>query len=428
MNSDSHTSRLPGFYELGHEERVEALRAAQIVSEDALEALSGEHGLDPATAAAMIENSIGVFGLPLGIAANFVVNGRDVLVPMAIEEPSVVAGASYMAKLVRGSGGFEAEADPPHMIGQIQVLDVDDLDAARRSVLAERERLLAGLEGLHPAIQELGGGPVDLEVNPLLETAVGPTLIVHLIYDTRDAMGANAVNTAVEALAPEIEALTGGSAHLRILSNLADRRLARARCRVRKDSLAYGDFSGEQVRDGIVAAWAFAQVDPHRAATHNKGIMNGIDAVTVATGNDWRAVEAGAHAYAARSGQYSSLSRWWTDPGGDLRGELELPLALGTVGGATQVHPGAQACLELMGVEDARQLAEVVVAVGLAQNLAALRALATEGIQRGHMRLHARQVALAAGARGDQVDRIARRMVSEDEVRFERAQALLDEE
>lgn len=428
MTNDDYSSRLSGFYDLGREERFAALRAATGISDEALNALSGQAGLDAATAAMMVENAVGVFGLPLGLALNFVVNGREVIVPMAIEEPSVIAGASYMAKLVRAGGGFEAEADPPHMIGQVQLLEIGDLDAAAQAVEAESDRLLGILQGMHPAIQDLGGGPQGLEVRPLQQTARGPMLIVHIIYDTRDAMGANAVNSAAERVASELETLTGGRAHLRILSNLADRRLARARCRVPTQELAFQDYSGAQVRDGIIDAWAFAEADPYRAATHNKGIMNGVDAVVIATGNDWRAVEAGAHAWAAGSGRYKPLSRWWQDENDDLRGEIELPLALGTVGGATRVHPAAKAALELMRVETAAELAEIVAAVGLAQNLAALRALATEGIQRGHMRLHARQVALAAGASTEQVDRIARQLIEEDAVRPERAQELLQQE
>jgi hydroxymethylglutaryl-CoA reductase len=251
-------------------------------------------------------------------------------------------------------------------------------------------------------------------------------LVVHLIYDTRDAMGANALNTAAEKIAPLLEDITGGRAHLRILSNLADRRIARARCTIPAETLAYGQFDGERVRDGIIEAWALAETDPYRAATHNKGIMNGIDAALIASGNDWRAVEAGAHAYAARSGRYSSLSRWWVDDDGSLAGELEMPLAVGIVGGATRVHPTAQACLEILGVGSARELAEIIVSLGLAQNLAALRSLATEGIQRGHMGLHARQVAIAAGAKDEDIDRIAKRMVSEGTVRLDRARELLE--
>jgi len=373
----------------------------------------------------MIENVVGVFGLPLGIAVNFEVNGRDVFIPMVIEEPSVVAGASYMARLARQGGGFQAETTAPEMIAQMQVLDVNDLEAARRALLAEKDSILAEADRVDPVLQNLGGGARDLEVRLLPDTPVGPMLIVHLIYDTRDAMGANAANTAAERLAPRVEAVTGGRVHLRILSNLADRRLARSRCRIPAAALAFGDFTGERVRDGIVEAWAFADVDPYRAATHNKGIMNGVDAVVIATGNDWRAIEAGAHAYAARSGRYTSLSQWSKGGDGALEGRLEMPLAVGTVGGATRVHPAARACLRLLGVASAQELAQIVVSVGLAQNLAALRALATEGIQRGHMGLHARQVAIAAGAEGDQVEKVAHQLVLEGIVRLDRAEAIL---
>ncbi len=388
-------------------------------------ALSGAAGLSPAQADHMIENAVGVYALPLGIAQNFMVNGRDVLAPMAIEEPSVVAGASFMARLARSGGGFTAEADPPEMIGQMQVLDVADLEKARAMLLERKGELLAQAAGIDPLLTRLGGGPRDLEVRLFEGTPVGPFLVVHLIYDVRDAMGANAVNTAVERLAPRVEAITGGRVHLRILSNLADRRLARARCTVRLEALAFGPYTAEEVRDGIIAAWAFAAVDPYRAATHNKGIMNGVDAVTIATGNDWRAVEAGAHAYAARGGRYTSLSAWSKGPDGSLVGSLEMPMAVGMVGGATKVHPAARAALKLMGVETAAELAEIIVSVGLAQNLAALRALATEGIQRGHMALHARQVAIAAGAQGEAVDRLARQLAAEGAVRIDRAEEIL---
>jgi hydroxymethylglutaryl-CoA reductase len=311
------------------------------------------------------------------------------------------------------------------MIAQMQVLDVNDLEAARRALLAEKDSILAEADLVDPILQSLGGGARDLEVRLLPDTPVGAMLILHLIYDTRDAMGANAANTAAERLAPRVEAITGGRVHLRILSNLADRRLARSRCRIPAATLAFGDFSGERVRDGIIEAWAFAAADPYRAATHNKGIMNGVDAVVIATGNDWRAIEAGAHAYAARSGRYTSLSRWSSGEDGSLEGFLEMPMAVGTVGGATRVHPTARACLRLMGVTAAHELAEIIVSVGLAQNLAALRALATEGIQRGHMGLHARQVAIAAGAQGALVEAVARRMVSEGTVRSDRAETLV---
>ncbi|MGH2628802.1 MAG: hydroxymethylglutaryl-CoA reductase, degradative, partial [Anaerolineales bacterium] len=387
MPSDR-TSRIPGFYDLPLPERRARAAAVAGLEPAAAAELEGSPGLTPDQADHMIENVVGRYALPLGVAVNFQVNGRDYLVPMAIEEPSVVAGASFMARLVREGGGFQATAPFPVMIGQIQLLDLPDVEQAREDVLAHQEEILALADEVDPVIRRLGGGSRGIEARVLEETPVGPMLIVHLHYDTRDAMGANAVNTAAERLAPLLERITGGRAHLRILSNLADRRLARTACRVPLGALAFQDFSAEQVRDGIVAAWAFAAADPYRAATHNKGIMNGVDAVVIATGNDWRAVEAGAHAYAARSGRYTSLSRWGVGPGGDLTGELEMPMAVGIVGGATRVHPTAKACLALLGVRSAGELAEVIVSVGLAQNLAALRALATEGIQRGHMGLH----------------------------------------
>jgi hydroxymethylglutaryl-CoA reductase len=390
-------------------------------------ALSGQGGLSVESADHMIENVIGTFSLPLGVARYFKINGRDIAIPMVVEEPSIVAGASFMAKLARGTGGFFAHTTAPEMIGQIQVLDVDDLPSARLKLLAEKDRLLAEAAQVDPILTKLGGGPRDLEVRLITESPIGPFMVVHLVYDVVDAMGANAVNTAVERLAPMIEQITGGRVLLRILSNLADRRLARARVTIRTADLAFDDFRGDQVRDGIIQAWAFAAADPYRAATHNKGIMNGVDPVLIATGNDWRAVEAGAHAYAARSGRYSSLSTWGADAAGDLVGTLEMPLALGTIGGATRVHPGAQASLSLMSVASAAELAEAIVSVGLAQNLAALRALATEGIQRGHMSLHARQVAIAAGAQDDQIDSLAERLISDEIIRVDHAQRILQE-
>ncbi len=420
---NSKTSRIPGFYNLSLAERRAAM--AGWLSPEDLAAWTPAAGLDPEQANHMIENVIGVHALPLGIALNFVVNGREVLVPMAVEEPSVVAGASFMAKLARAGGGFIAQTTPPEMIGQIQVLDIPDLLAAPGAILEQKARLLDQVAEIDPVLQRLGGGPRDLEVRLFEDSPVGPFLVVHLIYDVRDAMGANAINTAVERLAPTVEAITGGRAHLRILSNLADRRLARAKCVIPLSELAFGDFGAEAVRDGIIAAWAFAAVDPYRAATHNKGIMNGVDAVVIATGNDWRAIEAGAHAYAARSGRYTSLSVWSKDEQGNLVGSLEMPLAVGIVGGATRVHPAARSALKLMGVTSAEQLAEIIVSVGLAQNLAALRALATEGIQRGHMSLHARQVAVAAGAQGEWIERLALRLVQENAVRIDRAQEIL---
>jgi hydroxymethylglutaryl-CoA reductase len=313
------------------------------------------------------------------------------------------------------------------MIGQMQIIDLDDPPTARLKLLEQKNRLLTEAAQVDPVLAKLGGGPRDIQVRLIESSPIGPFLVLHLVDDVRDAMGANAVNTAVERLTPMVQEITGGRVLLRILTNLADRRLARARVTIRLDDLATGDFSAEEVRDGVIAAWAFAAVDPYRAATHNKGIMNGVDAVVIATGNDWRAVEAGAHAYAARSGRYTSLSTWGLDADGNLAGTLEMPMAVGTVGGATRVHPAARAALKLMGVTSAHQLAEIIVSVGLAQNLAALRALATEGIQRGHMGLHARQVAIAAGAAGQQIERVAAQMVAEKTIRSDRAEEIMKE-
>ncbi len=417
------SSRLPGFYNLGIHERRAML--SKFVSAQDLAAMSGEAGLTVEQADHMIENVIGLHGIPLGIALNFVVNGRDVLVPMAIEEPSVVAGASFMARLARAGGGFIAHTTPPEMIGQMQVLEVAEPRSARMALIEQKENLLAEAAEIDPVLKDLGGGPRDIEVRLIEDSPIGAFLVIHLIYDVRDAMGANAVNTACERLAPAVEAITGGRVHLRILSNLADRRLGRAQCTIPVEQLAFGEYTAEEVRDGVIAAWAFAAADPYRAATHNKGIMNGVDAVVIATGNDWRAIEAGAHAYAARGGRYTSLSTWGVDDQGNLVGTLEMPMAVGVVGGATKVHPTARAALALMGVTSASELAEIIVSVGLAQNLAALRALATEGIQRGHMSLHARQVAIAAGAQGEMIERLAQRLVAEKTVRVDRAEAIL---
>src|SRR5215210_3157184 len=425
-------SRISGFYNMTLDERRTTLEDASssppgtnLPPQDLSPFTTG--GLSPEAADHMIENVIGLYSLPLGIALNFQVNGRDVLVPMTLEEPSVVAGASFMAKLARPGGGFTATTTDPLMIGQMQVIHVTNLHEAKLKLYERKADLLAEADTIDPILKKFGGGARDLEVRMIDSSPIGPFLVVHLIYDVRDAMGANAVNTACERLAPRIESITGGKVHLRILSNLADRRIARARCTIPLKELAFDNFSGEEVRDGIIAAYAFAAVDPYRAATHNKGIMNGVDSVVIATGNDWRAIEAGAHAYAARSGRYTSLSTWNKDADGSLVGTLEMPMAVGIVGGATKVHPTAQAALKLMGVTTARALAEIIVSVGLAQNLAALRALATEGIQRGHMTLHARQVAIAAGATGALVEQVASRLVAEKVVRIDRAEAVLRE-
>ena len=422
------SSRLPGFYDLSVADRVKQLTESTNWDSASVDALTLSGGLSIEQADHMIENVVGIFGLPLGIATNFIVNDREVLVPMVVEEPSVVAGASFMAKLARDGGGFVAETTPPEMIGQIQILDLENLEVASEAILANKDKILAEADAVDPVLTGLGGGARDIEVRIIKSSPSGKMLILHLIFDTRDAMGANSVNTAVERISPLIEEITGGRTHLRILTNLADRRLAKAVCRIPFESLAYGEYSGERVRDGIVEAYTFAAVDPYRAATHNKGIMNGIDAVVIATGNDWRAVEAGAHAYAARDGAYTSLSVWSVGKNGELVGELELPLAVGIIGGATRVHPVAKAALQMLDVTSASDLAEIIVSVGLAQNLAALRALASEGIQRGHMSLHARQVAISAGAEGEKIQVSADQMVEEGIISGERAQELLGSE
>lgn len=423
------SSRLQGFYQLNPFERLQMVKSFDGLVDEDLRALHGGHGgaLTIERADKMIENVIGTYNLPLGIATNFRINGRDYLIPMVVEEPSIVAGASYAARMVRDGGGFETSSTEPLMIGQVQLVNVRDPDQARQTILARKEEILALANAQSRSLVSLGGGARDVEVRFFPASPMGPILVVHLIIDCRDAMGANAVNTMAEAVAPLLAEMTGGKVYLRILSNLTDRRLARARCVVPAASLARDGLSGEEVVEGILWAYAFAAVDPYRAATHNKGIMNGIDPVLVATGNDWRAVEAGAHAYASRNGHYTSLSHWERDAQGNLVGTLEMPLAVGIVGGATKVHPTAQAALKLLGVRSAAELAEVCVAAGLANNLAAMRALACEGIQQGHMSLHARQIAMAAGASGTLVDEVARRMVAERNIKLARAEEIIAE-
>jgi hydroxymethylglutaryl-CoA reductase len=375
----------------------------------------------------MIENVIGTFSLPLGIATNFQINGRDTLIPMAVEEPSIVAGASYAARLTRAGGGFQASSTDPLMIGQVQLVNVAAPHGARQSILSRKAEILERANQQSRSLVTLGGGARDVEVNIFADSPMGPMLVVHLIIDCRDAMGANAINSMCEAVAPLLEQITGGRAYLRILSNLTDRRLARARAVVPPAALERDGMSGEEVIEGILWAYAFAAVDPYRATTHNKGILNGIDPVLIATGQDWRAVESGAHAYAARSGQYTSLSVWERDAEGNLVGTLEMPLSVGIVGGATRVHPTAQAALKLLDVASATELAEICVCAGLASNLAAMRALACEGIQQGHMGLHARQIAMAAGALGSEIDSIADQMAIERNIKPARAEELLAE-
>jgi len=386
------TSRIPGFHRLSRQARVELIARASGLSESECRALAGNEVLDLETADAMIENAVGVFGLPLGIATNFLVNGRDVLVPMVTEEPSVVAAASNAARLVRAGGGFSAEADEPRMIGQIQLIDVPDTRIAVAALRAESARLVERARRLQPRMVERGGGAREIEI----DVAADGSIAVHVIADVGDAMGANAINTLMEGLAPEMAAISGGTVNLRILSNLSDRRLARASALIPFEHLAVEGMAGDVVARRIESATNFAAASTHRAATHNKGVMNGIDAVAIATGNDWRAIEAGAHAYAARSGRYGPLAVWKVE-GKALRGTLELPLAVGTVGDRIRINPRARLALRVLAVGGARELAMVMAAVGLGQNFAALRALATEGIQRGHMELHSRSATAANG-------------------------------
>ena len=419
-------SRLGGFYQLNPFERLQAVRSFDGLNDEDLRQLHGGNGaLTVERADKMIENVVGTFNLPLGIATNFRVNGRDVLIPMVVEEPSIVAGASYAAKLVREGGGFDASSTEPLMIGQVQLVKVPDPARARYDILSRSEEILALANRQSSSLLALGGGAKEVEAQIFEASPMGPMLVVHLIIDCRDAMGANAINTMAEAVAPLLEQISGGRAYLRILSNLSDRRLARARAIVPAKALARDGITGEEVIEGILWAYSFAAVDPYRATTHNKGILNGIDPVLIATCNDWRAIEAGAHAYAARSGRYTSLTTWERDAQGNLVGTIEMPLAVGIVGGATKVHPAAQAALKLLNVKHANELAEICVCAGLASNLAAMRALATEGIQRGHMSLHARQIAMAAGAHGGEIDEITRRMVEEKLIKPARAEALL---
>ena len=415
------TSDLTGFYKLNPIERLNLVKEFANLTDDEARALGSTGALPMEQANRMIENVVGVMPVTLGIAVNFLINGKDYLIPMAIEEPSVVAAASNAAKIARTRGGFTTSSTGPVMIGQIQLVGVKDPHGSRMAVLAAKGDLLKKANDQDPVLVSNGGGARDLEVK-VLDTQVGPMVITELLVDCRDAMGANAVNTMTEAVAPMIESITGGRVYLRIISNLATKRLMRARAIFDKEALG-----GEDVVDGVVAAYAFAASDPFRCATHNKGIMNGVTAVVLATGNDTRAVEAGAHAYASISGRYKPLSTWEKNSNGDLVGCVEFPVAVGLIGGATAVHPIAKVTKKILGIKTATELGEVIAAVGLAQNLAALRALATEGIQRGHMRLHARNVAAMAGATGDLIDKVADAMVKEKKVRIDRAKEILEE-
>jgi len=420
-------SRLPQFRSLTPAQRRDFLIDACGLGAEDRALLDAPGALPLPLADGMIENVFGTFELPMGVAGNFRINGRDVLIPMAVEEPSIVAAASYMAKLAREDGGFQTSSTLPLMRAQVQVVGITDPYGARIAVLQARDRIIERANGRDKVLIQLGGGCKDIEVHVFPDSPRGAMIVMHLIVDVRDAMGANTVNTMAESVAPLLEEITGGSVRLRILSNLADLRLARARVRLTAQTLATKERSGEEIIEGILDAYTFAAIDPYRAATHNKGIMNGIDPVIVATGNDWRAVEAGAHAYASRGGLYTSLTRWEKDNSGALVGTIELPMPVGLVGGATKTHPLARLALRMMDVKSAQELGEIAAAVGLAQNLGALRALATEGIQRGHMALHARNIALVAGATGDEVEAVAKRLAAEHDVRTDRALEVLQE-
>ncbi len=415
------TSEIPGFYKLSVEERMSLVRKLTGLGEDESKAISNTGGLPVDVADRMIENVVGGITVPMGIATNFRINDKEYLVPMAIEEPSVVAAASNAAKMARVKGGFNVTNTGPVMIGQIQVVSLADPNGAKMRLLKRKAEILKKANDQDPMLVSLGGGAKDLTAR-VISTLKGQMIVAELIVNTGDAMGANAVNTMAEAVAPMVEEFTGGRVFLRIISNLADRRLIRASAVFEKEAIG-----GEEAVDGVIYAYAFAEADPYRCSTHNKGIMNGVIAVAIACGQDVRALEAGAHTYASRTGSYKPLSTWEKNADGDLVGTLEMPVAVGLVGGAAKTHPAAKAAVKILGVKTAIELAEVIGAVGLAQNFAALRALSTEGIQRGHMKLHSRNIAVAAGASGKMVDLVAARMVEERKIRVDRAKEILEE-
>lgn len=414
------TSSYSGFFKLTPQQRLKEVAEFCGLTDQEQSILTDPGAIGVDTVDHMIENVIGMFALPMGVGINFLINGKDYVVPMVIEEPSVVAAASNMAKLARLNGGFTASNSGSVMIAQIQLVGIADPFNAKIKILEQKDRIMAMCNEKDPVLVKFGGGMVDVEVR-VIDSQAGKMVIVHLKVNTLDAMGANAVNTMAEFISPFLEEITGGTACLRILSNLAVHRLARSRVVVSKEALG-----GEDVVDRVIVAYAFAMADPYRAATHNKGIMNGITPVVMATGNDTRAIEAGAHAYAARSGQYSSLTTWEKNANGDLVGTIELPMAVGLVGGATKIHPAAQIAVKILGVKTAAELGEVIASVGLAQNLGAVRALATEGIQKGHMALHARNIAAVAGATGELLERVVKQMVADKKVRLDYAEELVE--
>ncbi|MDP6641728.1 MAG: hydroxymethylglutaryl-CoA reductase, degradative [Nitrososphaerales archaeon] len=415
------SSKISGFYKLSPVERLKLVKDFSNLSKEDTEAIQSLSGLKVEDADRMIENVIGIMSVPLGIAVNFLINDKDYLIPMAIEEPSVIAAASNAARIARIGGGFQASNTGPVMIGQIQAVDIEDPYGGKMSILESKNTILKKANEQDPILVKFGGGAKDVSVD-VLDSFIGPMVVTNLLVDCRDAMGANAVNTMAEAVAPLIEEITGGKVNLRIISNLASERLVRSKAIFPKEALG-----GEDVVVGVVAAYAFAAADPYRCATHNKGIMNGVSAVALATGQDTRALEAGAHSFAAISGEYLPLTTWEQNEKGDLVGTIEIPMAVGLIGGATAVHPVAKACKKILGIKSAVELGEVMASVGLAQNLAALRALSSEGIQKGHMKLHARNLAISAGAKGKVIDNVTTKMIEEQKVRFDRAKELVDE-
>ena len=417
MSNNRKISQVSGFYKLTIKERIKLVKNFSDLNDEETKLFSS--CLDMDIADRMIENVLGTFEIPLGIAVNFQINGKDYLIPMAIEESSVVAAASNAAKIARIKGGFKTECTDPLMIGQIQILHMDDVVSAAKKIIGKKKEILQLANEQDKVLIKIGGGAKDLEVR-ILDSPLGKMIVTHLIVDVRDAMGANAVNTMCEALAPILEEITGGKVRLKILSNLADKRIVRAKAVFDKEKMG-----GEPAVDAFLESYNLAAIDPYRAATHNKGIMNGIDAVIIATGNDFRAIEAGAHAYASRSGQYTSLSHYYKDKNGNLVGELELPMAVGIIGGAGNIHPKAKLCKKILGIKTAKELAEIVASTGLAQNFAAVFALSTVGIQKGHMSLHAKNIAVMAGAKGEEIDKIATQMIEEGKIKLDRAEEIL---
>ncbi len=419
MSNKNKSSMVSGLYKLPIKDRIEFVKKFSDLNEEDAKLFTSSLDLDISDR--MIENVLGNFELPLGIAVNFLINGKDYLIPMAIEESSVVAAASNSAKIARIKGGFKTESTDPLMIGQIQILHMKDVTSAAQAIMKKKKEILQIANDQDKVLLKFGGGAKDIEVR-ILASPLGKMIVTHLIVDVRDAMGANAVNTMCEALAPMLEEITGGKVRLKILSNLADKRIVKATAIFDKEKMG-----GEKNVNAFLESYTLAAIDPYRAATHNKGIMNGIDSLIIATGNDFRAIEAGAHAYASRSGQYTSLSNYYKDRNGNLVGELELPMAVGIIGGAGNIHPKAKLCKKVLGIKTAKELAEVVVSLGLAQNFAAVFALSTVGIQKGHMSLHAKNIAVMAGAKGDEIDKVADKIVKEGKIKLDRAEEILKE-